>query len=99
MEKLVRDKIPSIIENNGEKPIFHIADEEEYASKLLEKLGEECGEFSESLSIEELADVFEVLYAICNLKGVSLDELEEVRSEKADARGEFGERIILDGVE
>ena len=94
--KLVRDKIPEIIKKNNEVPVTHIADDEEYWDKLKEKLSEEVGEFLEEGSIEKLADVLEVVYAIRDFKKISKEELEKIRVEKAEKRGSFKQKIILD---
>jgi len=98
MSKLVRDRIPEIIEHANKIPITHIAGDEEYAKKLKLKLQEEIAEFLESESEEELADVLEVVYSICDLKGINRDEIEEIRKKKAEERGGFEERIVLDEV-
>ena len=97
-DKLVRDKIPEIIKNANQIPIVHTASDEEYANKLKEKLKEEINEFLESNTEEELADVLEVIYSICDLKGINRDEIEEIRKKKAEERGGFEERIVLDEV-
>jgi len=97
--KLVRDKIPEIIKNNGDKPTSHIAGEKEYEEALIQKLQEEISEFLENQNIEEMADILEVLYAICDLKNIELKTLEEVRQKKVSERGGFKKRIILDRTE
>ncbi|MCK4635876.1 MAG: nucleoside triphosphate pyrophosphohydrolase [Candidatus Moranbacteria bacterium] len=97
--KLVRDKIPEIIKSNGENPITHIADEEEYNEALMNKLHEEVTEFLEDPSLEELADIIEVLNAICAFKNIDLTKLEEVQERKFEECGGFEEDIILDEVE
>lgn len=82
--KLVRDRIPEIIAAQGEKPIFRVMDDLEYTVGLEKKLEEEVAEYLESKEIEELADVLEVLYALCEAQGHSVDELR--RSTKRSTR-------------
>ena len=99
-DKLVRDRIPAIIEENGETPIVRTAsDDDEYEEYLLEKLREEVAEYAESRDPEELADVLEVVRAIREFEGLSARELEGLRAEKADERGGFADRIVLERVE
>lgn len=98
--KLVRDKIPDIIRLRGGCPVVRKADEEEYWRKLGEKLQEEVAEFLAAEDVqgrkEELADVLEVIQAIsCHLK-CDENELEILRIKKADERGGFEGRVILD---
>jgi len=96
--KLVRDKIPAIIEKSGKKHKTYIADTNEYKKRLLEKLLEEASEFKEEPSIEELADIMEVIESIKSVYDFNDDEINEVRHAKAENRGGFKERIILDYV-
>lgn len=98
-DKLVRDRIPEVIERNGETPVIHTADDEEYERRLREKLVEEAREFADSGDLTELADVLEVVHAIREHEGVDEQRLDEIRTEKADERGRFAERIVLDRVE
>ncbi|HBY21211.1 MAG TPA: phosphoribosyl-ATP pyrophosphohydrolase [Clostridiales bacterium] len=93
--KLIRDKIPEIMEAKGLEFTTHIAINEEYEEMLYKKIYEEVLEFKENKSIEEMADLFEVVYAICDLYKIDLDKLENVRIKKRDERGAFKERIIL----
>jgi len=96
--KLVRDKIPEIIEKAGKKAYTHILSEEDYMTELDKKLNEECAEYQADKSIEELADMLEVMYAIAEARGWSVSELEAVRREKAENRGAFERRIFLERV-
>ena len=94
--KLVRDKIPDIIENSGRKAIYHLLSEAEYLIALDEKLFEEVNEYQADKSLEEMADVLEVLYAICKARGYSIEELEGKRLEKLIHRGGFEKKLFLE---
>ena|SRR3989344_5872719 len=94
--KLVRDKIPEYIKSKGGAPITHIADDKEYWQKLKEKLTEEINEFMEAENIEEMADILEVIDAICDYKKFDKDELQKTKNKKAEDRGKFRDKIILD---
>ena len=93
--KLVRDKIPQKIQNNGEVAKTEILNDERFLQELHKKLFEEAGEFVEEDSVEELADLMEVIYAIARLRGIDWKEMEKVRQEKAQKRGAFEKRIFL----
>ena len=97
--KLVRDKIPSIISNSGKLPLFHYATSEEYYKFLNKKLIEELSEFIMSDSIEELADMYEVIDSILKYKGVTHDIFKEIVETKREEKGSFNNRLILEGVE
>ena len=96
--KLVRDKIPEIIKKKGAIPITHLASNEEYLQKLKEKLQEEIAEFMKDNNSEELADILEVIYAICDYKKINKNKLELLRKKKAKKRGGFKDKIILDEI-
>lgn len=97
--KLVRDKIPEIIESDGKTCKTRILSDEEYIAALEAKLGEEVAEYQEDKNLEEMADVLEVLLAICIARGYSLNELEEMRVKKANERGGFKKKMFLRYVE
>ena len=98
--KLVRDRIPEIIEGNGEIVVTRILDEAEYKLELEKKLLEECNEVLSAVShderIEELADVLEVLCAIGSLEGTDLEKIISVMNSKREKRGGFSQKIFLE---
>ncbi len=96
--KLIRDNIPQMISARGEKATTHTADDAEYEDRLREKLREEAAEYAVKPSVEELADVLEVLRAICEFKKIDWAELEAVRAKKFAERGGFAKRIILEKI-
>ena len=100
--KLVRDKIPKIIEDNGEKPIIRTLLEKEYIEELEKKLLEECNEVINSNGsdrLEELADVLEVLMALAKSENSSFEDVTKIADKKREKRGGFNDKIFLEGVE
>ena len=94
-QKLVRDRIPELIESDGSTCTTRILEEEEYLQFLDAKLTEELAEYQESKSLEELADLLEVIRAVTAARGYTWQELENLRKEKAGKRGGFEKRILL----
>lgn len=96
--KLVRDKIPQIIEASGKKLEIRVASKEEQADLLGKKLQEEVNEFIEDKNLEELADVMEVLLGLAKNLGYSEEDLIKKRLEKREERGGFEEGVALERV-
>ena len=101
-DKLVRDKIPEIIEANGEKPITRILGDDEYWEYLLKKDQEELEEVREATSIlerkKELADKLELIRAMAIYNGFSLEDILEEANQKEQKNGGFFKRILLEKV-
>lgn len=93
--KLVRDKIPQMIEAQGERPIFRTLAPEEYIQCLEAKLDEEVCEYHEGKNLEELADILEVILALAEANGFSKEDLRSAYREKHEMRGGFSNRIFL----
>ncbi|MCR5297364.1 MAG: nucleoside triphosphate pyrophosphohydrolase [Clostridiales bacterium] len=96
--KLVRDRIPEIIEQAGQACVCSVLSDDEYLKMLDEKLDEELAEYRESKSMEELADLLEVVRAVAFARGSSPEEVEEIRRMKAEKRGGFEKKILLEEV-
>lgn len=99
--KLVRDRIPEIIESKGEIPIIRILSDEEYKMELERKLREELEEAlaaSEIDRIEELADMLEVMMALARLENKGLEDIISECDKKREKRGAFVKKIYLCGV-
>lgn len=94
--KLIRDKMPELMAAKGERFTTHVADDAEYWRMLKEKLRQEVNEFIVRDDFGELASAQELIHAICGAKGMTFDELEAIRRRKAEAKGGYGKRIILD---
>lgn len=97
--KLVRDNIPDIIKKNGAVPASRILDDAEFAAALNQKLIEETEEYLSSNEIEELADIYEVMLAILHNRGISMEEFERIRNQKAEERGGFKKKVFLISVD
>lgn len=97
--KLVRDNIPEILEAQGVKGTFHTADHDEYEIELLEKLREEAIEFKNAKSVEELADLLEVVDAVIALYGWTHEDIQTMKAHKKQERGGFEKHLILEKTE
>ena len=99
--KLVRDKIPNIIEENGETPVIKVLNENDYKKELEKKLYEEYKEVIEASGderIEELADMLEVIRALASLENKNLNDIIDIADKKNKKRGAFDEKIFLEKV-
>ena len=97
--KLVRDKIPQVIEATGKAYRTRILSADEYRIELQTKLREEAEEYfmakDSQEALEEMADMLEVIRALAVAHGQSWEQLEAIRVKKAEARGGFEERVYL----
>jgi len=101
--KLVRDKIPEIIEKTGKKFSIKTLSNKEYITELRKKAYEELKEYMDTenkeAAVEELADLLEILHALAESHGSTIKEVEEIRKQKAAKRGGFKEKTFLIEVE
>lgn len=93
--KLVRDRIPEIIAASGRNCTYEILSDIDYIQSLDKKLNEELAEYQADKSLEELADLLEVMEAVVVARGYKWEELNRIRLEKRAKRGGFEQRIWL----
>ncbi len=96
--KLVRDRIPEIIAASGRTCQVRVLKPEEYLAYLQQKLGEEFAEYQADGSVQELADLVEVVQAIIEAQGLAWEQFEAMRRQKREERGGFAERLLLESV-
>ena len=87
--KLVRDRIPRVIEADGHKCKIHEATPEEFRLKLNEKLQEEIAEFLTAPNAEEMADILEVLETMRKEYRIDLDDVRYQKESKMVNKGGF----------
>jgi predicted house-cleaning noncanonical NTP pyrophosphatase (MazG superfamily) len=93
--KAIRDKIPEIIKESGSKCNVKTLSDKEFLEKMEKKLDEEVAEYHQSKSVEEIADIMEVLERIAELRGASVEELIRIKNEKSQKRGKFEKNLFL----
>ena len=96
--KLIRDKIPEIIESSGKEYVVEVLSDDECIQQLKVKLREELEEYmtaTEDEEVTELADLVEVVYALLKHKNVSIEEFEKIRIQKQKDRGAFDKKLFL----
>jgi predicted house-cleaning noncanonical NTP pyrophosphatase (MazG superfamily) len=97
-DKLVRDCIPTIIQQAGKTSECHSVESAVAVEYLDKKLSEELGEYYQEKSMNELADLLEVIHGIVFHKGMKWEDLESIRQKKRQERGGFEEGIVLEKV-
>jgi diadenosine tetraphosphate (Ap4A) HIT family hydrolase/predicted house-cleaning noncanonical NTP pyrophosphatase (MazG superfamily) len=95
MEKLIRDKVPSLLTEEDRPYQLTKLDAASYKEALIHKLIEETQEFVQSGKMEELADILEVIHALLKNQQTTFEELEALRLAKREERGGFEEGILL----
>ncbi len=97
VDKLIRDKLPGILQLSGINVFARVMTQEEYLKYLKKKIIEEAQEVASTLSdeslLEELADVLEVIYALATAKGLPMGEIEAYRQRKKADKGGFANRF------
>ena len=100
LPKLVRDRIPVIIEETGSTcMISHVNDHKEHQRWLVKKMQEEVDEFINDPSYAEAADILEVIKALCYLNGLEFDSVLEAAQDKYSQFGGFYSGTVLEYVD
>ncbi|MGH1279354.1 nucleoside triphosphate pyrophosphohydrolase [Bacillus basilensis] len=97
--KLIRNKIPQIIKSNGKTLTTRILSQDEYIKEICKKTQEELMEYIEAKTkpdkLEELSDLLELINALAEHEGTTLEEINNIRKKKAEERGGFSDRVFL----
>ena len=96
--KLIRDRIPEIIAADDKEFSIRTLSQEEFEIELRKKLQEEVNEFMETDTLEEIADIFEVLEYILRGKGATIEDVIQIKDEKREIRGGFEQKLFLETV-
>ena len=98
-DKLWRDKLPARMELLGSIiHIKHLNDteyDEQLRIKMLEEADEVCAAKGRAELVEELADLYEVVDALCNLHGITKEQLLAAQTKKREDRGGFYGRTYV----
>ena len=97
-DKLVRDRIPEIIEAEGHKAVISRLVDAELESRLIQKLTEEQQELDKDRNLEEIADMLEILFSLAQIYGYDEKQALELMYKKREARGGFEEGYLLEEV-
>ena len=98
--KLVRDNIIDIITANNKTPFYNVLnDPNEYKEAIINKFDEELLELKNSNNrdntLEELADIFELIRAYAIFNNSSLDEIANIANNKNSKNGSFSKKLFL----
>lgn len=97
--KLVRDKIPEIIESNNEGAIYRYLSDNEFKEYLKLKLSEELNEILSSKNnietLEEVADLLEVIKFYLKVHNYTLEDALNMCEIKNEKKGSFNKKILL----
>lgn len=103
VDKLIRDKLPAMMQAQGLAVFTRHLEDTEYVVRLKDKLVEEAREAQAATArselIDELADLREVMLALAAISGVTDDEIEGRRQAKHAERGGFAQRVHNAAVE
>lgn len=101
--KLVRDNIPDIISRSGNVPHTRVLTDTEYKQALRAKLIEESCELSQAVTpsdlLNEITDIFEILYTIAGVENLSINDIMIQRAKKRATNGGYDQKIFLEATE
>jgi len=100
--KLIRDNIPEVIQNDGKTCDVTVLGYEEYIQEIRRKIVEEATELNAATTkeemIEELADLYELLdYLLIEYK-IDILKVNKRRIQKNMKNGGFDKRLFLHSV-
>jgi predicted house-cleaning noncanonical NTP pyrophosphatase (MazG superfamily) len=93
--KLVRDKMPDIMEAEGQSIVMRKLSASEYAAELHKTLLEVAAEAATSERTSDLADVLEVVYALALVEGFTEEQMYQLRETRKDEFGSYSDGTFL----
>ena len=96
--KLVRDRIPELIREDGKEVVCRVVRDDEYEAYLIDKMTEEVEEFRKTPNLEEAADIYEVFLTFLKNWGIELSDVRKFAQYKSRERGKFDGGIVLDEI-
>lgn len=94
-DKLVRNKIPSIIREQGHIPVTDTLSDSDYLKYLNKKLKEEVNEYSKNSSLNALCDIYEVFNTILEANNIEIETIEKMCADKRETNGSYKEKTLL----
>ncbi len=96
--KLVRDNVPKLILQEGQRCEYHYARKKDFIPLIEAKLIEEVDEYTKNRSLEELADICEMVYVLAEALDYSEKDIKEAIDNKRKQRGGFKHMIVIEKV-
>ncbi|GMA52304.1 hypothetical protein GCM10025857_36610 [Alicyclobacillus contaminans] len=97
-QRLVRDKIPEMLEAMGNIPVYQVLSRDRLPAALCDEVVRSAEKFASTASLEALADVLDCIDAWLETQGLSLEDVARVRAERRKRCGDFRQGVFLECV-
>lgn len=93
--KLIRDKVPAILQEQGKTACCDVLDEATYEQLLNEKFVEEAARYAKEGTMDAMAEIGEIMHAILALKKIPIEAFQKARLVQLEEMGGYGSRLYL----